>query len=300
MVAVVPPGTLSAQSLADAIGRALAGPSLKSFPPCDVDGGAEDGGAIASPVGRDEHLGRSLGRGERAGARPAARPSLWWRDDDAADAASRARSAAGDPSRHRRAAGAGRRAGRRRRRRWPTGSPASRASTCCSMATPTSTTRRRRQQEDRAGPASAGDARAGRARHRPHGAGAAVRQRAPCRCWCRPGTASRRRWCRPCRKSAFAGLRPSVPRRRTHPVRGLLQVNTHVDLIDWKGGRGFVGEAAALAALGAALWPRARTGRRAGGRSQSSSCDGRRGVGFPKVDVGKSTENARTSHPAGP
>ena len=39
MVAVVPPGTLSAQSLADAVGRALAGPSLKSFPPCDVDGG---------------------------------------------------------------------------------------------------------------------------------------------------------------------------------------------------------------------------------------------------------------------
>lgn len=41
MVAVVPPGTLSAQSLADAVDRALAGPSLKSFPPCDVDGGAK-------------------------------------------------------------------------------------------------------------------------------------------------------------------------------------------------------------------------------------------------------------------
>jgi predicted glycosyltransferase len=39
MVAVVRPGTLSAQSLADAVGRALAGPSLKSFPACDVDGG---------------------------------------------------------------------------------------------------------------------------------------------------------------------------------------------------------------------------------------------------------------------
>ncbi|MPZ29424.1 MAG: glycosyl transferase family 28 [Rhodospirillales bacterium] len=38
MVAVVPPGMLSAQSLADAVGRALAGPSLKSFPACDVDG----------------------------------------------------------------------------------------------------------------------------------------------------------------------------------------------------------------------------------------------------------------------
>jgi len=41
MVTAVPPGMLSAQSLADAVGRALAGPSLKSFPPCDVDGGAK-------------------------------------------------------------------------------------------------------------------------------------------------------------------------------------------------------------------------------------------------------------------
>lgn len=41
MVAVVPPGTLSAQSLADAVDRALAGPSLKNFPPCDIDGGAK-------------------------------------------------------------------------------------------------------------------------------------------------------------------------------------------------------------------------------------------------------------------
>jgi|FEC22Drversion2_1045045.scaffolds.fasta_scaffold00400_4 predicted glycosyltransferase len=39
MVAVVPPDALSAQSLADAVARALAGPSLKGFPPCDVNGG---------------------------------------------------------------------------------------------------------------------------------------------------------------------------------------------------------------------------------------------------------------------
>jgi predicted glycosyltransferase len=39
MVAVVPPGALSAQSLADAVGRALAGPSLRDFAACDVDGG---------------------------------------------------------------------------------------------------------------------------------------------------------------------------------------------------------------------------------------------------------------------
>lgn len=36
-------------------------------------------------------------------------------------------------------------------------------------------------------------------------------------------------------------------------VRGLRQVDTHVDLIDWRGGRGFVGEEFALAALIAAL-----------------------------------------------
>jgi predicted glycosyltransferase len=41
MVAVVPPGMLSAQSLADAVARALAGPSLKRFAACDVDGGAK-------------------------------------------------------------------------------------------------------------------------------------------------------------------------------------------------------------------------------------------------------------------
>ncbi len=50
------------------------------------------------------------------------------------------------------------------------------------------------------------------------------------------------------------GLRP-----RAHPVRGLLQINTHVDLIDWKGGRAFAGEGAALAALVNAL-ARARVG----------------------------------------
>jgi predicted glycosyltransferase len=39
MVAVVLPGTLTPESLADATRRALAGPSLKSFPPCDANGG---------------------------------------------------------------------------------------------------------------------------------------------------------------------------------------------------------------------------------------------------------------------
>ena len=39
MVATVAPGTLSPHSLADAVARAMAGPSLKSFPPCDTNGG---------------------------------------------------------------------------------------------------------------------------------------------------------------------------------------------------------------------------------------------------------------------
>jgi predicted glycosyltransferase len=39
MAAVVPPGTLSAQSLADAIARAMSGSSIRSFPPIDTGGG---------------------------------------------------------------------------------------------------------------------------------------------------------------------------------------------------------------------------------------------------------------------
>jgi hypothetical protein len=57
----------------------------------------------------------------------------------------------------------------------------------------------------------------------------------------------------------FRGLSSFGARARAQPVRGLIQVNTHVDLIDWKGGRGFVGEDAALAQLLASL-TRARTG----------------------------------------
>jgi hypothetical protein len=35
---MVPPGALSADALAEAVERALAGPSIRSFPRCDVDG----------------------------------------------------------------------------------------------------------------------------------------------------------------------------------------------------------------------------------------------------------------------
>jgi peptidoglycan/xylan/chitin deacetylase (PgdA/CDA1 family) len=57
----------------------------------------------------------------------------------------------------------------------------------------------------------------------------------------------------------YRGLSTFGPRPRVHPVRGLLQVNTHVDLIDWKGGRAFAGEETVLASLVTAL-ARARDG----------------------------------------
>lgn len=50
----------------------------------------------------------------------------------------------------------------------------------------------------------------------------------------------------------YRGLSTFGIRPRANPVSGLLQVNTHVDLIDWRRRR-FVGEAAALAALERAL-----------------------------------------------
>lgn len=51
MVAVAA-GSPSAQGLADAVGRALAGPSLKSFPPCDVDGGPKTAALLHSRLAR--------------------------------------------------------------------------------------------------------------------------------------------------------------------------------------------------------------------------------------------------------
>ncbi len=51
----------------------------------------------------------------------------------------------------------------------------------------------------------------------------------------------------------FTGLSTFGARGRAEPVRGLRQINTHVDFIDWKGRRGFVGQEAVLAALVRAL-----------------------------------------------
>ncbi|MEK7687844.1 MAG: polysaccharide deacetylase family protein [Pseudomonadota bacterium] len=51
----------------------------------------------------------------------------------------------------------------------------------------------------------------------------------------------------------FTGLSTFGARPRAQPVRGLCQINAHVDLIDWKGERAFFGEATCLAVLVASL-----------------------------------------------
>lgn len=51
----------------------------------------------------------------------------------------------------------------------------------------------------------------------------------------------------------FTGLSTFGARVRAQPVRGLRQINTHVDLVDWKSGGGFTGEEACLAILVASL-----------------------------------------------
>lgn len=60
--------------------------------------------------------------------------------------------------------------------------------------------------------------------------------------------------------AGYRGLSRFGPRGDASEVPGLVQVNTHVDLIDWRGTRGFVGEAPALRAAVDHLQAR-RTGR---------------------------------------
>ncbi len=47
--------------------------------------------------------------------------------------------------------------------------------------------------------------------------------------------------------AGFAGLSTYGPREREWPAKHIRQVNTHVDPIDWRGSRGFLGEAKVLA-----------------------------------------------------
>ncbi|EWY40630.1 polysaccharide deacetylase [Skermanella stibiiresistens SB22] len=46
----------------------------------------------------------------------------------------------------------------------------------------------------------------------------------------------------------YAGISTFTPRRQPCPAPGLIQVNTHVDVIDWRGGGGFAGTGAVIAA----------------------------------------------------
>jgi hypothetical protein len=82
-----------------------------------------------------------------------------------------------------------------------------------------------------------------------------------------------------------SGLVPALPeigyrgvstfgiRRRAAPVSGLLQVNTHIDLIDWKAGR-FAGTEVVLAAFAAALAAARTTGEPLGLLSHHLAMDG--------------------------
>jgi hypothetical protein len=71
----------------------------------------------------------------------------------------------------------------------------------------------------------------------------------------------------------FRGLSTFGARSRIEPVKGLLQVNTHLDLMDWRGHRGFVGEDAALATLVRALGAGRITGEPVGVLSHHLAMD---------------------------
>ena len=70
---------------------------------------------------------------------------------------------------------------------------------------------------------------------------------------------------RPCSPaSAIRACRTFTPRAQPHPAPGLLQVNTHVDIIDWRGGGVFAGTDAAIAATVRHLSRPAERRRRSG------------------------------------
>ena len=49
--------------------------------------------------------------------------------------------------------------------------------------------------------------------------------------------------------AGFRGLSTFGPRRAAAPAPGLVQTNCHADVVDWRGGRGFVGHGRAIAAV---------------------------------------------------
>ena len=50
-------------------------------------------------------------------------------------------------------------------------------------------------------------------------------------------------------QAGFRGLTTFGARRAARPAHGLMQTNCHADVVDWRGGRGFVGTERALAAV---------------------------------------------------
>ncbi len=64
----------------------------------------------------------------------------------------------------------------------------------------------------------------------------------------------------PLAEAGLAGITALKPRRAAYPYPGVAQANVHVDLIAWRGNRGFIGEGLALGGLVAHLAAR-RCGR---------------------------------------
>ena len=56
----------------------------------------------------------------------------------------------------------------------------------------------------------------------------------------------------------FVGISRARPRAAAQPAPGVIEVNIHVDLVDWTGGRGFIGDQAALGGLVGHLQARRR------------------------------------------
>ena len=60
--------------------------------------------------------------------------------------------------------------------------------------------------------------------------------------------------------AGFSGVSTMGARHSAHPVKGLMQVNTHLDPINWRHGRGFIGEASAVEQIYRHLSARRRGG----------------------------------------
>jgi hypothetical protein len=96
---------------------------------------------------------------------------------------------------------------------------------------------------ERPQPAAAADLRAGRARLAALFGGTALAVLAP------PWNRFDDRFLPLLAACGIGAISQAGPRRRRWPLPGVFAANIHVDLVDWAGGRGFIGEGAALARL---------------------------------------------------